>query len=267
MSSSAVTALRSSWTLLVPAALIVAVAALRQRYLRWGATDEETITPLPGDELLGDVDVTTTRGITIKADAATVWPWIAQLGQGRGGFYSYDALENLVGADIHNADQVVPAWQSVHVGDPFRLHPDVVLAVALVDPERALVVRGGVPLGRVAAPYEFTWAFVLRPRADGTTRLVVRERYSYSKRWAGLIVQPAQLVSCLMSPRMLRGIAQRSEDAAQREHDLSEAVAPASPAHHHAPPTHRCDDRPRRPGRRDRLRTARRGTPPDPGVV
>lgn len=228
MSRFTVTALRSVSPFLVPAAVILTVAALRQRYLRWGATDEETITPLPGDELLGDVQVTTTRGITIKADAAAAWPWIAQLGQGRGGFYSYDSLENLVGADIHNADKVVPAWQSVHVGDPFRLHPDVVLAVALVDPGRALVVRGTVPMGRVAAPYEFTWAFVLRPRADGATRLVVRERYSYAKRWAGVIVQPAQLVSCLMSPRMLRGIAQRTEDAAQREHDLSEVVAPAS---------------------------------------
>ena len=63
---------------------------------------------LPGDELMAYADLTATRAVTVRASADAVWPWIVQLGQGRGGFYSYDFLENLVGCDIHGADRIVP---------------------------------------------------------------------------------------------------------------------------------------------------------------
>ena len=116
---------------------------------------------LPGDELLPRADRTTTRAITIAAPPHEVWPWLAQMGQGRGGLYSYDFLENLIGCDIHSADHIVEEWQHVTVGDPFRLHPDVALDVVVVEPNHALVVRGGVPMGDAAPPYDFTWAFVL----------------------------------------------------------------------------------------------------------
>jgi hypothetical protein len=193
---------------------VVAFALFRRRAVRWGATDHELHQPLPGDELIAAADVQSTRAITIRAAAEQVWPWIAQLGQGRGGFYSYDALENLVGCDIHSADSVVPEWQRVEVGDQIRLAPDLPLTVARVDQGEALVVRGGVPMGPKAPPYDFTWAFVVREAADGSTRLVVRERYGYCRWWAALIVQPTQLVSFLMSRRMLRGIARRAESSA-----------------------------------------------------
>jgi hypothetical protein len=189
----------------------VAVAITRRRYLRWGATDEEVNMALPGDELLPRADLTATRAITIRAAVDGVWPWVAQLGQGRGGFYSYDFLENLVGCEIHSAVGVVPEWQATAVGDEVRLHPDVALIVALLEPGQAVVLRGGIPMGRVAPPYDFTWAFVLRSERDGTTRLVVRERYEYSWWWACLIVEPAELISFVMSRRMLRGIRERAE--------------------------------------------------------
>jgi hypothetical protein len=95
-------------------------------------------------------DVTSTRAITIAAAAPNVWPWIAQLGQGRGGFYSYDVLENLVGCDIHSANRIVPEWQQVEVGDEVKLHPQVALTVAVVQAGRAVVWRGGVPIGKKA---------------------------------------------------------------------------------------------------------------------
>jgi hypothetical protein len=186
---------------------------MRARYLRWGATDDELKFVLPGDELVPDADLTATRAITVRAGADGVWPWIAQLGQGRGGFYSYDFLENLVGCDIHSATRVVPEWQSIDVGDAVYLHPEVGLIVAVVEPGRALVLRGGVPIGRTSPPYDFTWAFVLRDRTDGSTRLVVRERYGYSRWWAWSLVEPAELVSFVMSQRMLRGIKERAERA------------------------------------------------------
>jgi hypothetical protein len=178
---------------------------------------------LAGDELISRPDLTATRAITVRAAADHVWPWIAQLGQGRGGFYSYDVLENLVGCDIHSAERIVRAWQSIAVGATVHLHPDVALKVARVDRGRVLVLRGGIPIWRVPAPYDFTWTFALRGQSDGTTRLLVRERYEYSRRWARLVVAPVELVSFVMSRRMLRGIRDRAERHSTADNPIPES--------------------------------------------
>jgi hypothetical protein len=184
----------------------------RRASLGWGASGEEIDATLPGDELLSQVDLCATRAVTIQAAPAEVWPWIAQLGQGRGGFYSYDFVENLVGCDIHSADSIVQQWQGIAVGDQLNLAPTVALTVARVDPGRALVLRGGIPASVTrSSPYDFTWAFVLRPASGGTTRLVVRERYAYAHRWVAAVVEPVEVVSLIMSRRMMHGIRQRSE--------------------------------------------------------
>jgi hypothetical protein len=195
------------------AVTVLAAAVLRARQRRWGATDDEVNRTLPGDDLISHADLTATRAITIHATPTQVWPWIAQLGQGRGGFYSYDFLDNLVGCDIHSADRIVPEWQRIDIGAQIKLAPQVALNVALVAPARALVLRGGIPMGNTPPPYHFTWAFVLREAANPTSRLVVRERYRYTRRWAPLLVEPVQFVSLLMTQRMLRGIKQRAERA------------------------------------------------------
>ena len=91
----------------VAGAVTAGVALLRARYLRWGATGDEVKLALPGDELVPNADLTATRAVTVRTSADGVWPWIAQLGQGRGGFYSYDFLENLAGCDIHSAGRIV----------------------------------------------------------------------------------------------------------------------------------------------------------------
>jgi hypothetical protein len=182
----------------------------RPRQLRWGATDQESEGPLAGDDLIANPDLTATRAITVGTSADQVWPWIAQLGQGRGGFYSYDFLENLVGCDIHSADRILAESQDVGVGDQVKLHPEVGLAVAALERGRSLVLRGGVPIGNTSPPYDFTWAFVLRKQPDGTTRLLVRERYAYTRRWAPFLVEPVTVVSFVMSHKMLRGIRDRA---------------------------------------------------------
>jgi hypothetical protein len=198
--------------LAVPLAALLVVKVLGRRWMaHWGATTEEIDAELPGDELVEGTDLMTTRAITVHARAADVWPWIAQLGQGRGGFYSYDAAENLVGCDIHSASRIVPGWQDVVVGSEVRLAPDVAMTVAEVDPGWALVLRGGIPMGRSPAPFDSTWAFVLREDPDGTTRLVSRERYEYLTWWAALVVEPTSVVSFVMSRKMLHGIADRAE--------------------------------------------------------
>ncbi len=192
------------------------VVVLRGRLLTWGVTPAEAGMALPGDDVLPRSDLTATRGIAIAASPEQVWPWLVQLGQGRGGFYSYDALENLVGCDIHSADRIVPDWQHLEVGDEVHLHPEVALSVAMVDPDHALVLRGAVSAtgDQQAPPYDFTWAFVVRPEGVGGTRLLVRERYAYTTPSAAALVEPVAVVSFVMTQRMLRGLRDRAERAA-----------------------------------------------------
>jgi hypothetical protein len=187
------------------------VALARRRYLRWGSTTEELATELSGDELVPNANITATRAISIAAPADAVWPWIAQLGQGQGGFYTYDFLENLARCDMHSADRIVAEWQSIVIGDEVKLHPEIGLCVAALEHGTALVLRGAIPMGPVAAPYDFTWAFIVRAQEDGTTRLLVRERYEYTRWWSSLLVEPVQLISFIMSQRMLHGIKHRAE--------------------------------------------------------
>ena len=190
---------------------IAALALIgRARLLRWGATDEEIAAVQPGDDLIGDANVTATRAITIRRSPDVVWPWVAQLGQGRGGFYSYDFLENLVGCDIHSSDRVVPEWQQLEVGDEVRLAPTAGLKVAILEPGRVLVLQGSLPIAR-RPPFDSTWAFILCEQPDGTTRLLSRERYGYRRWWAPCVVEPTQAISFVMSRKMLLGIRDRAE--------------------------------------------------------
>ena len=212
--------LRASVALIGCAAAAYSVPARRWQ-LRWGATDQEVDEALPGDSLIASPNLTATRAITVRTSADRVWPWIAQLGQGRGGFYSYDFLENLVGCEIHSSDRVVPEWQHPQVGDDVRLHPEVALGVAVLEPGRSLVLRGGVPMGRTPPPYDFTWAFVLRAGPDEATRVLVRERYGYTRPWAPLLVELVEVFSFIMTQKMLRGI----RDRAQRTSAAPEGVA------------------------------------------
>jgi len=186
----------------------------RPRQLRWGASSQEREVPLPGDDLIVTPDLTATRAITVHAPASQIWPWIAQLGQGRGRFYSYDFLENLVGCDIHSADRIIPEWQDIKTGDEVKLAPAAALNVAAVEPGRSLVLRGGIMLGTTPPPYDFTWAWLLRDHPDGTTRLLLRERYAYTRPWARLLVEPVEAVSFVMSQKTLRGIRDRAEQVA-----------------------------------------------------
>ena len=108
----------------------------------------------------------------------------------------------------------MPQWQDLKPGDQVRLAPQAGLAVAHLEAARSLVLRGGVPMGKAAPPYDFTWAFVLRDELSGATRLLVRERYAYTRPWARLLVEPVEVVSFVMSQKMLRGIRDRAEYSA-----------------------------------------------------
>ena len=126
-------------------ALVAALGAhyplLRRPILIWGATSEEAASHLPGDELLGDADGVSTRAITINAPAAAVWPWLAQIGPSpRGGAYTYDWIENLLGLDMHSVDHVLPDFQHPAVGDTIGLGSNR-MRLDRVEPARVLAWR------------------------------------------------------------------------------------------------------------------------------
>ncbi len=101
---------------------IVLQPSTRTHYRRWGATDDEVKRPLPGDERVPNPLTTSTLAVTIHAPACEVWPWVAQIGQERGGLYSYELLENLARCKMRNANRIVPEWE-LQVGDLMRMGP------------------------------------------------------------------------------------------------------------------------------------------------
>lgn len=184
----------------------------RRRRTTWGATPDEAIAILPGDDLMPDYSWDYTHAITIAAPPALVWPWLAQLGQGRAGLYSFEFLENLVGCNIHGSDVIQPELQNLAVGDPIRLHPkSPPLVAAMVEPDRCLVLVGTGP-----SPTAL-WAFHLSDAGGGTTRLVERGRYLGGPSLASrVMLGPAILepISFVMSRQMLRTIKRLAEHAA-----------------------------------------------------
>ncbi len=183
---------------------------LRSRRLRWGATDAEVARSYPGDELLLDAQWSATHAISISAPPPRIWPWIAQIGQGRGGFYSYQKLENLVGCQIENTARILDEHQDVRVGDPIRLHAQAPpLTVAVVEEPTVLVLFGGPADADERAVLATSWAFVLIEQPGRTTRLVSRTRYQHADdRRSRLMGGPLLLepVSFVMERKMLKVI-------------------------------------------------------------
>jgi len=198
---------------------------LRSWRLGWGATNEELKQSLVGDELVPQPKWSYTQAITIRASAGQAWPWLVQMGQGRGGFYNYEWLENLIGCDIHNADRILTEFQNLKAGDGIKLHPQApAYAVAIVEPRRAIVLHGDTRLGSVPVPassakddyFASTWGFYLMPQNDGTIRLIARFRSDYHEKFANTMMYGPPLVepiSCVMQRKMLLGIKQRVETA------------------------------------------------------
>ena len=193
------------------AAALVLLAALypllRRPILTWGATAAEAASRLPGDELLEDADGVSTRAITIHAPAERVWPWLAQLGPSpRGGAYTYDWIENLLGLDMHSVDRVLPEFQHPEVGDTIGFGANE-MRLERAEPERVLAWR--------SADGNWVWTFVLEKR-DGTTRLISRNRFHLPTRAARLGMIPMEPGSLVMERKMLHGIKRRAERLASQ---------------------------------------------------
>ena len=203
----------------------------RHRWLTWGASKDEVAMKLPGDELLPDASLVTTRAITIAAPPDAVWPWLMQMGSGRGGAYSYDWIENLLGLDMHSADQILPEFQDLKAGDEIPMgRGRPAMRVQILDPERTLAVR--------TIDQDWVWIFALSPangipgdivpedelpadgaRGGGTaandcTRLISRNRIvtarltPEARLFYRLVMEPGSLI---MERKMLLGIKERAE--------------------------------------------------------
>lgn len=194
---------------------VAVIIGLRPWYTAWGSTRSEQQMPVIGDPPLGESHYRIDHAITINAPADSVWPWLVQIGQDRGGFYSYDWLERAFGADIHNSDRIVPEWQERRVGDLVRVVQPAYLGGILgdslgwniddIEPGRAIVLHG--------------WgAFVLSPTGPNTTRMHIRTRGAGVPTLSGVALTPVGLLvfepaHFIMERAMLRGIKARAEKA------------------------------------------------------
>src|SRR5512133_2155591 len=176
---------------------------LRDRHMNWGATNAEARGPVAGDELLPHASIVATRVVEIDAPPSAIWPWLVQMGPGRGGAYTYDWIERRLGVDIHNVDRVIPELQNLTLGDEIPM-PGYAMRVERLDNEQAMVIR--------SSNGAWVWSFELRPTSEHT-RLISRNRFD-SPAWTAkdwLAYPTMEPGSWLMERKMLLTIKQRAE--------------------------------------------------------
>lgn len=190
-----------------------------RRVRNLGATPAEREAAYPGDDLVPEPAAATTLAVTVAAPAHVVWRWLVQIGQDRGGMYSYDRLENLFGLGIHSADHVVEEWQHLAEGDRVVVVPPGKLGmpdgysfpVSLVVPDRCLVLRQCPP----EHPWNAVWTFLIEPAGPDACRLISHSRNQRLPGLGGRVMAVMGLVmepvTLLMTRKMLHGIGERAE--------------------------------------------------------
>jgi hypothetical protein len=166
---------------------------------------------MPGDKLLPDAPVVSTRAIGIEAPVSAIWPWLVQMGPERGGAYTYDWVENLFSLDMHSVDEIIPELQNLAVGDEIPLGSGPRMRVEVLESGHAMVLR--------SEDGAWVWEFGLYPEAptapgSSLTRLVSRNRIQDPR--TGLVASALSLYvmepgSLVMERKMLHGIKERAE--------------------------------------------------------
>ena len=207
--------------------VLIVLPCLRSKLRKWGSTEEELARELPGDEIIENVKGWYNHAITIKAAPADVWPWIVQLGQNKGGFYSYELLENVVGSKIHNADRIVPEFQDTAVGDKVMMTPKAApYIVVAIEPGRAFVLRLRVNLEKgtildIADPLpekyqDGSWLFFIEETPEGNTRMITRSRNDWNQSKTNTFFYGLfGIISMVMDRKLLKGIRKRAEAVAK----------------------------------------------------
>ena len=189
--------------------LALYLLVIRPRLLSWGASGDEVRRACPGDRAVRDPHTVSTRAVSIRARPEQIWPWLAQLGAGRGGLYSYDWLDRLFGyTGAASSDDILPQFQDLDVGDVIPLGSGPSWPVIVADRNQALVVE---PVAGAVS-----WAWTLSVLDASTTRLISRVRVRLGHKPLLLACAPAvDLPWFLMERKMLRGIKRRAERLAQ----------------------------------------------------
>ncbi|MBX7432140.1 SRPBCC family protein [Mycobacterium sp. Y57] len=191
-----------------------------RRYFRdWGTTKAESGGAMPGDELLAAPVLQATEAVWINASAEQVWPWLVQMGQDRGGLYSFEKLENAMGLRYHNADRIHPEWQHIAVGDVVRLVPrgwlgladGLELSVADMTDGQSIVLRAQPRL-----PWDVVWSFRVIPYGDGRCRLLIRSRLALRHPAEVVVAELIGPARAFITRGMLLGIKRRVEGQVQR---------------------------------------------------
>ncbi len=199
------------------------VRIVRPWTMRWGATDEEATRPMPGDGVVGRADYNATRAITINAAPEDVWPWLVQIGSGRGGWYSYDRLDN---GGAASTTEILPQFQALAVGQLVPMIPgdEVGVWVKELEPGRRVLWwdRKG----------EYSWEWTLDEIAPGRTRLVSRLRATYPPLLSTrtLYVVVATTGDIVMMRRCLLGIRDRAEALARTRAEAPARTRAEAPA-------------------------------------
>jgi len=183
--------------------------AIRPWFLTWGATPSEIAASMTGDDVISHPTEVSTRAVTIKAQTEDVWSWLVQMGYQRGGLYTYDCIDQLLGAlDRPSAERIVPQFQHLEVGDAIPIGNGPDWPVIDLEPNRFLVVhiqeRG----------MEYTWAWVLNELDESHTRLVLRIRSRLTRPLLAVLFHLVDAGSFMMTRQHLLGIKRRAEVAA-----------------------------------------------------
>lgn len=183
----------------------------------WGATEGEIEAALPGDDIVPNANLRSTKGITIQAPPEAIYPWLLQIGVDRGGMYSYDWLENLFGLNVHTTDRIMPEYQNVQVGDFWRftpkeyvLNPGPGLYVKQLVENEAVLLCFGLESKPDETCFD-TWQLVLVPQANGSTRLLLRSNMAIKPE---LPIKLTYFIQFLMERKMLLTLRERTEQAA-----------------------------------------------------
>ena len=217
--------------------LAVYLVVLRPWSHRRGATDAEVRRSLPGDDLVPTPKIEYTQAITIDRPAEEVWPWLVQIGYQRAGWYTYDWMYKLMGADDfydgnRSADRIIPELQDLEPGDAIELGGGMSFDVVTLEPNRVLVLLARVDADTgeyfelsdtMPANYvNISWVYALEELDTGSSRLIVRW---HGDTGSGLgnalpIYVATEAGALIMQPKVLKGIKARSED-----HRRAEAAA------------------------------------------
>ena len=203
---------------------LVYFAGLRSWHQRWGTTETELASAMPGDDLLPNAAGQVTHAMTIHAAPEDVWPWIMQIGQDRSGFYSYSWLENLIGCEMPKIEKIVPQWparidgETVWFATPKHYSGQAKMVAALVEPQRAFAMVMPADWQQIQAgghAQQVLWSFTLLPIGLRETRLIARLRSGPPKtireRLAGLLFwEPAHFVMERKMLLTIKGLAERN---------------------------------------------------------